>query len=137
MFYKIAKSANDYKAVRALMLAEGQQVQAVTFPTILAFDDERLIGFIATTPDPDMVLGGPVVLAPGKQAPFVAARLAKLYQQVLLSMGVKHIVFYADENTSPFGRGMKRMFPHIEPYAKKGSVMFYNWPLEPELQRSA
>lgn len=137
MYYKIAETETDYKAAKHLMNQLGETPQDLVYPTILAFDEQKLVGFIATTPDPDMVLGGPLVMSPHKNAPFTTARLATLYQKVLLATGVTRIVFYADETTSPFGRAMKRLFPNIEPYAKKGSVMFYNWPLQPELQRSA
>lgn len=136
MKYRIAQD-EDYADARAMLAAQGLPDQEIGFPTILAFDGEILAGFIATTPRPDMVLGGPMVLGPIPNAPLVAARLATLYQQVLRSIGITQIVFYADENDSPFGRGMKRLFPQIEPYAKIGSVMYYHWPLNPELQRSA
>lgn len=136
MKYRIAEG-DDYIEARKLLVSEGNPDQELGFPTILAFDDEKLAGFIATTPRPDMVLGGPMALRAIPNAPMVAARLAILYQQVLLSIGITDIVFYADENDSPFGRGMRRLFPNIKPYAKKGSVMFYNWPLNPALQRSA
>lgn len=137
MYYKMASVSNDWAACAALMRAQGQPPQELTSPTIMAFDDEKLRGFIATTPDPGMVLGGPVVMTPGGDAPFIIARLATLYQKVLISMGIERITFYAHENDSPFGRAMKRMFPQITPYAKKGQVMFYHWPLDPKLQRSA
>jgi hypothetical protein len=137
MYYKMAQTENDFKAAKHLMKMEGEKPQELTFPTILAFDDENLVGFIATTPRRDMVLGGPMVIRHDKASPLVAARLAILYQKVLWASGIKWVIFYADELSSPFGRGMKRLFPHIKPYAKKGSVMFYNWPLDPKLQRSA
>lgn len=137
MYYKLAETENDWLAAKHLMRQQGVTPQELIAPTILAFGDENLVGFIATTPNPDMVVGGPLVLSPSAQAPFIASRLAILYQKVLLSMGVEWIVFCADENDSPFGRGMQRLFPHIEAYEKRGSVMSYKWPLAPELQRSA
>jgi len=136
MKYRIAED-EDYAVARAMLVGQGQPDQEIGYPTILAYDGEILAGFIATTPRPDMVLGGPMVLGPIPNAPLVAARLATLYQQVLRSLGIEKIVFYADESSSPFGRGMKRLFPAIEPYAKIGTVMYYNWPLDPALQRSA
>lgn len=137
MYYKMAETDNDWAAAYKLLRSEGAMEQELGVPTILAFNDEKLIGFIATTPNPDMIVGGPLVLCEHEGAPFTAARLAILYQKVLLAMGVERIIFSADEVSSPFGRGMKRLFPNIEPYAKKGTMMFYSWPLAPELQRSA
>lgn len=137
MYYKLAETPNDWAACHSLMVAQGEPDRELTTPTILAFDDEKLVGFIATTPNPGMVIGGPMIMRDHGGSPFTAARLAVLYQKVLRSMGVKWIIFHADEKTSPFGRGMVRMYPHIRPYAKKGSMMFYHWPLEPTLQRSA
>jgi len=83
-----------------------------------------------------MVIGGPVVMKKHEGAAFTFARLTVLYQKVLLGMGVESIIFHADEHKSPYGRGMMRMFPHIKPYARQGSMLFYHWPLKPELQRS-
>lgn len=127
MRYKVAESDDDYKHIKALMLNEGFDDQEVGFPTIMALDGEDLIGFIATTPRPDMVLGGPLVMRQDKMRVFTAVRLVELYENAMRNLGIKSIIFCADEMDSPFAKGVARWFPDVKPYAKHGSLLMYNW----------
>jgi len=137
MKYKVAETPEDFKAAKKLLLAEGFAEQEIGFPTVMAWEGETLIGYITTTPHPDMVLGGPMVMKGDKQRVFTSVRLVELYEQTMLSLGITSVIFYADENESPFVRGVRRWFPDVKPYAKKGSLLFYNWKLNPTSRRSA
>lgn len=137
MQYKVAQEPEDFKAAKKLLLAEGFPDQEIGFPTVMAWKDGELIGFITTTPDPEMVVGGPMVMRGDKQRVFTSVRLVELYEQYMLSLGITSVIFYADEKESPFVRGVRRWFPSVQPYAKKGSLLFYNWKLNDKSRRSA
>jgi len=129
MYYKVAEVENDFAAAASLLRNEGLPDQELGFPTILAFDEEKLVGFIATTPKADMVLCGPLVMRSGERHMFTAIKLITLYEQVMLKLGIKSIIFWADENDSMVAKGVKRWFPKATPYAKVGSNLFYTWHL--------
>jgi len=137
MKYKIAETPEDWGAVKRLLLAEGFDDQELGFPTIMAIDNETLVGFIATTPRTDMILGGPMVMKHDKRRVFTAVRLVELYEQTMRSLGITSVVFYADEESSPFVRGIRKWFPGVTPYKKEGSLLFYNWRLTENPRRSA
>jgi hypothetical protein len=128
--YRVAETDAEYSLARKLLVSQGMDSQDMGFPTILAVDDEKLVGFIATTPRNDMILAGPLVLADVKMSALLAAQLVRLYINAMKNMGISSFVFYTDETDSPLGRGMTRMFPDIKPYAKSGRTMFYNWHIE-------
>lgn len=128
MEYRVAETDAEYKACKALLVEQDFDYQELAFPTIMAMDGKNLVGFIATTPRDDMVLAGPLVMDRDYAgAPVVFAQLARLYEGAMQNMGITSFIFYTDENDSPIGRAMKSMFSHIEPYAKVGSRLFYNW----------
>lgn len=127
MKYKIAETPGDFASIDAMMKASGFAVEPIKFPTIMAADDEGLVGFIATIDKPDMVLAGPLVLRQDRRHVFTALRLITLYDQVMQSLGMKSIIFYADERDSFLVKGIKRWFPNVTPYSKKGTNLFYTW----------
>lgn len=127
--YQVAEKPNDYAAARALMRLEGLPDQELTFPTILAFDDEKIIGFIATTPDPDMILCGPLVLRGDKKRVFTGLNLVSLYENVMVRLGMRKIIFSAKHGDA-IGRGIKKWFPKAIPYAEDEDNAFFIWPLK-------
>jgi hypothetical protein len=100
------------------------------FPTLVAIDEKGLVGFVATTPRPDMVLAGPLVMRQDKTRPFTAKRMAEMYELALKRLGITSFIFYADEKDSVFVKVMNRYFPDVKPYAKNGSTLFYSWHID-------
>jgi hypothetical protein len=129
MKYRVAETPEDWAAVKELLRAEAVPEQAIKFPTIMAMDDEKLVGFIATQDRSDMVVAGPMVMRSDKRRVFTAKRLVILYQQVMMRLGMQKVVFQADEGDSILIEGIRRYFPEVQPYAKNGGTLFYNWTL--------
>lgn len=128
MQYRVAETNDEYAMCKRLLAATGGDAQELGFPTIMAMDDEKLVGFIATTPRTDMVLAGPLVMDEAHgAAPLIFAQLARLYETAMQNIGITSFIFYTDERDSPIGRAMTAMFSHIPPYAKVGTRLFYNW----------
>jgi hypothetical protein len=128
MEYRVAETDAEYAQCKRLLTEQGFDYQALGFPTIMAMDGDLLAGFVATTPRDDMVLAGPLVMDPGHPAAaLILAQLVRLYETAMMNIGITSFIFYTDENDSPVGRAMSRMFGHIAPYAKVGTRLFYNW----------
>jgi hypothetical protein len=136
MRYKIAETSKDMAEIGVLLIREGFANQEMVFPTVMAWDGDEVVGFIATTPNPDMVVAGPMVMRSGKRRVFTALRLIELYEQVMGTLGMKSIIFSAHETDSFIAQGIKKWFPQMQPYAKNGQWLYYTWKLG-KLVRSA
>lgn len=126
MKYRVAEDERDFELCQKLMRMEGIPEAELIFPTIMAIDPYGLAGFIATMPRSDMVLAGPLVLRSDKLRPFTALRLCELYEQVMLRLGIKSVVFGSDPD-SFMTKALKRWFPEMAPYASDGPTQFYVW----------
>lgn len=129
MRYRLAEGATDYTLCKELIAAEGFPEQDLTFPTVMALDDDgEVIGLLATTPDPNMVLAGPLVLRHDKRRPFTALQIIQLYEMTMRGLGIESVIFHAVKD-SFLTNGISRYFPNIRPYAEDGEDQFYIWPL--------
>ncbi len=128
MLYKIADAPNDLLACKHLAALEGLEDADPQFPTIMAFDEKELVGFIATHPRSDMILAGPLVMRSGRMRPFTAIRMCELYEQVMIRLGVTSVIFGAEPG-SFLDKGMRRWFPDIEPYASDEDGNWFTWKL--------
>lgn len=122
--YRVAETADYYRAHK-LAEAEGFGGCDFRFPTIVAYDDGVLVGFIATADRPDMVLAGPLVIRSDRRRPWLAMRLLGLYEMVLKNMGITTYIFNLEPGYEFLKRGMERYFPELEPYAGDGDRLFY------------
>jgi len=137
MKYRVAETDDEYAEARRLMLAEGFPDQGLVFPTILAVEDDEIIGFIATAPRTDMVLSGPMVMRQDKRRVFTAVRLVTLYESVMKKLGMTVLTFYADEKDSIFVKAVRKWFPQVQPYAKQGTTLFYKWHLSADQRKAS
>ena len=89
--YRLAVGPADYKKCRALM-AEFIEPVALSFPTVMAERDGKLIGFLATQPRKEAVIAGPLMLR--ERSPFVTLRLLEAYDNVMRAAGITAYHFY-------------------------------------------
>jgi hypothetical protein len=84
MKYRLADSATDYQLCKQLMAAEQFDDQDIDFPTIMALDDDNeVVGFLATTPNDEMVLAGPLVMRHDGLVPDYTAWLGSTLNHLL------------------------------------------------------
>lgn len=127
MIYKATADERDFDICRNFAKEHGIEDElALEFPTIMAFDDTSLVGFIATQPRSDMILAGPLVLKGDKPRPFTAMRLCELYEQVMMRLGITSVIFGADPGGF-LDKGMRRWFPDVEPYATNEDGNWFIW----------
>lgn len=122
--YRGARNAEDYRKARRLMKAESIKPSRLSFPTILAFEDEELVGFLGTDLRQDMVVAGPLVLRSDRRRTFLALRLAEMYEQAMRELGIKSLIL-ACQPDSLTHKAIKRYFPGLEPYAKTETELFF------------
>lgn len=123
--YKVVDRQTEYDACRKLMTQEGYPDQELVFPTIIAFQGRKLIGFLATSPNADIVFAGPLVMDTRKIRMWTAMRLVSLYEESLRHLGIVSYVFWVDPDKSGLARGMKEYFPELKPYAIEDGKHFY------------
>lgn len=129
MKYRLAGDATDYTLCRELIADEGFPEGPIDFPTVMALDDNNeLVGLLATTPDPNMVLAGPLVLRQDERRPFTAIKMINLYEMTMRGLGIDSVVFHAVKD-SFLTKGVSRYFPDLKPYAESGEDQFFIWPM--------
>ena len=123
--YKVVDTEQEYHACKKLLIKEKFPDQEFVFPTIIAYQGRKLIGFLATSPDPDIILGGPLVMDTRKHRAWTAMKLISLYEEALFNIGVKRYIFWIDPSRSGLTRGLKKYFTELKPYATEGDKEFY------------
>jgi hypothetical protein len=123
--YRIAEGADDLRAIHDLMRQENFIDQDVTFPTVMAMENGKLVGFMATSPSDEMVIAGPLLLDTSKSRPFTALRLMGLYDTVMRNLNIKSYIFNIDVEDSGLTRGIRKYFKELKPYASDGKHEFY------------
>jgi len=93
--YRVATNPGDYQFAHALMRAEGVvEKQKITFPTILAYDDDnKVVGMLGTRIINRMIVAGPLILRKDQRRPFTALRLFEFYENAMRNMGIKSFIF--------------------------------------------
>lgn len=92
--YKLM-NAEDKPRLRYLAKKWDQPLRGLGFPTVVAWRDGKIIGFVSTLPRKDAVVAGPLVvdiLNPG----FVVIRLMEAYERVLSMAGVTLYNIYVE-----------------------------------------
>lgn len=129
MKYRLAQDAADYTVCRELIADEGFPETEIDFPTVMALDDDNeLVGLLATTPNSEMILAGPLVLRQDQRRPFTAIRLINLYETTMRGLGISSVIFHAVKD-SFLTQGVSRYFPDLKPYAEDGEDQFFIWPM--------
>lgn len=94
--YKIAETAQDYKRVHALIKSEGMEDAALAFPTIMAIEDDEVVGCLGTNTQQSMIIAGPLVLKSDKKRSFTIIRLVEAYELVMRHCKIKSFIFSTD-----------------------------------------
>lgn len=129
MRYRLADGAADYTLCRELITDNDIPITEIDFPTVMAIDDDgEVIGVLATTKHPEMVLAGPLVLRHDKRRPFTAIKLIQLYEITMRGLGIKSVIVHAVKN-SFVSKGIDRYFENLRPYAETDDDTFFIWPL--------
>jgi hypothetical protein len=97
--YQLAISSKDYRDCHRLMQAEEglPDMGALSFPTVMARRDGKLVGFLSTHNDNRYVIAGPLIVK-GMRNPMITLRLVEAYDMIMLAHGIKLYYFSVDAN---------------------------------------
>lgn len=122
--YTIAASENDYAACRALMAAAGERLDPLTWPTLMATREGRLLAMLGTEEDPRAVVCGPLVVDPTLAQPaFVVHRLWTIYHDLMRHVGVRCFIFPVREANAPWLRWLTRK--GLTPWQQVDDIYWY------------
>lgn len=122
--FRRADTPDHYKMCHQLMREEQEPKQVLGFPTIMAFQDQELVGICGTHIVDDLVVAGPLILRSDKRRAFTALRLCVEYEAEMRRLGIKSFIFSA-EIGSVMEEAVDRYMINMKPYAEKGSRKFY------------
>ena len=127
--FRVASSDADYALADRLTAKVGEKRVMLSFPTVMAFDEDELIGFIGTRIEKKLVVAGPLIMIPEQRRIFTALRLCEVYESVLRNIGLTSVIFHV-ETGSLLDKAIKRYYPSMEPYARQGDQSFFVWRLD-------
>lgn len=129
MKYHVASNTKDYNKVQALIQKEGITKTRLSFPTVMAFDGDELVGALGTRIDNKMIVAGPLVLRSDKRRVFTGIRLAEAYEMAMRNLGIKSFIIYG-ETGGLLTKAIERYYPGITPYSMKDGNSFYVWSID-------
>ncbi len=113
--YYLARTPQDYRKCHSLLRKLDSEFQDYTlsFPTIMAIrdkdtEDERLIGFLSTSPRKDALVAEPLALDVEGNAAFLYVRLAEQYESLLRAAGATFYMLHIPHEYDEYIRVVKR-----------------------------
>ena len=122
--FKVAENAGDYRSVRKLVKSVDMESARSSFPTVMAFEDEKLVGVLCTDTSQDMIVAGPLAMATDRRRPLLALRLCENYEHALKNLGIVSYIM-AVTRGSLLHKAIERYTPDMQPYASEGEQDFY------------
>lgn len=120
--YRLATTTNHYKMCHALARQNEVDVK-LSFPTVIAIREGKLVGFLTTKKSKQAVIAGPLVMNGLVNKAIVAMRLAEGYEEVLSEAGVTDYIFSVDKGHK-WRRSVEVAFG-IKPYGESDRAYWY------------
>ena len=95
--YRMAKPGGEYNRLYALMRKENGKQEPLGWPVVVAEEDGKVVGFLATWPDEELLMAGPLVIE-GSKRMWMFIRLVEAYENVLRATGVKQYLFTVEKS---------------------------------------
>lgn len=119
--YRIATSS-DFRRLHRFVAEQGEPSPTLSFPTVYAEKDGKILGFMATGHLDGMLFGGPLIMEKARPHPIIAFRLIEAYESALVSLGVSAYLG-AGEEGSPLVAYAERL--GIPAHSKQDGVTYY------------
>lgn len=102
--YRVA-TGKDFEEILGL----GQQVRRLSFPTIVAETDNKIIGYITSQDNEYQVVCGPLYVKKGWNRGHIALKLMELYERVLRGFGITQYRFAVHQELESYAKVIKRI----------------------------
>jgi hypothetical protein len=122
ILYCLAASPEDYAEARALALSEGFDAASYKFPTVLAFEDQTMIGALGTQDNPEMIVAGPLVVRQDRPRYWTIVRLFDGYEAALRYLKMESYIFSTDD---PKMASIVDRLWGLKPYSRKHGTNWY------------
>jgi len=123
--YKIAENGADYRKAHALIKESGMDREfQLSFPTILAMENEEVVGVLGTNIEQDCILAGPLVLKQDKKRSFTILRLVELYDFTMRKAGIRSYLFCTELGNEKWLEYVERL-GGLKPYSYKGGHAWF------------
>lgn len=96
----------------------------MTFPTIMAVENDELIGFLATFPSDEAVMVGPMAVKKGRNRGWIAIKLFDAYEGLLRFIGVKKYLIQVSKSNMSLVKSVDRLFEQ-EPVAESEDEVWF------------
>ena len=107
------------------MADEGAPSVNLEFPTILAFEPDRLVGLLGTHYQDELMIAGPLVLQSDFPRFKTALTLCEAYDHAMRTLGIKSFIMYVDKGNIMHQAIERYNPPGVEEYAREGDRIFY------------
>src|SRR5262245_31528291 len=122
---QIATSPGHFAIAKKLIESEGLEPVELKFPTILAFEPDRLVGLLGTHYQDDLIIAGPLVLQSDYPRLRTALALCEAYEHAMRTIGIKSFIMHVDKGNIMHQAIERYQPPGLEQYASKGDTLFY------------
>lgn len=122
--YMIASKGSDYDQVYEYLRGSEYEKLTVTFPTIMAFIDDKMEGVLGTIASKDAIIAGPLLIKDkGLRRATLEMKLVDAYESLLINMGVDAYIFSVDKSNAARVKMLKEI--DLVPYAEDKELYWY------------
>lgn len=90
--FHICSTGADYAKAHAFVRSERDHDPPLTLPTILAIEDDEVVGIMGTEQDEQMIRVGVFMTKSDRPRVFTALRMVEVYDNVMRNMGISTYV---------------------------------------------
>lgn len=109
--YRLAEVPGDYEIVNDFL--DEEQVDRseieLAWPTIMALEEDELVGILGTFSDDAAIVAGPLVTKSDRHRGIMALRMVEVYDTVLRNAGISTYTAYAPRENQRFLTLMERV----------------------------
>ncbi len=123
--YKLIAKPSEYRALHRVAKKVGVKTDSgLSWPTVIAERDGKVIGFLSSKQKKGSVIAGPIAVDVDGATIFVARRLVEFYELFLYAARVPHYFFNISKDNKRWVRTVKDLLK-LEPYAEKDGVLWF------------
>lgn len=122
--YRLAASGRDYAKAHELIRSEGLQQEELSFPTMLAWQGNELVGCLGTHITNKMIAAGPLTIKTDRPRYWTLIRLIENYENVMRAAGISSYIFSVEVTNTDYIDKIDKTFG-LKPYAVENGHNFY------------
>lgn len=122
--YMIAMKQSDYDKAYGYLKGTDYENASLTFPTIIAYVDEKIEGILGTMPSKNAIIAGPLLIKDKSlRRATLEMKLVDAYESLLINMGIEAYVFSVDKSNVGRVKMLKEI--GLTPYTKDEDSYWY------------